>query len=73
MTVCLSQANAYAMIRQRAIMAGIKKKLGNHSFRATGVTASLESGGPLERAAAIADHPSTRTMATMLIAMVASL
>jgi hypothetical protein len=33
----LPQANAYAMIRRRAIAAGIETKLGNHSFRATGI------------------------------------
>jgi hypothetical protein len=35
----LPQANAYAMIRRRGAAAGIKTKLGNHSFRATGITA----------------------------------
>jgi hypothetical protein len=33
------QANAYAMIRRGAAAAGIATKLGNHSFRATGITA----------------------------------
>jgi hypothetical protein len=33
----LPQANAYAMIGQRAAAAGIATKLGNHSFRATGI------------------------------------
>jgi hypothetical protein len=36
----LPQANTYAMIRRRAAAAGIGTKLGNHSFRATGITAS---------------------------------
>ena len=35
----LPQANAYAMIGRRAADAGIETKLGNHSFRATGITA----------------------------------
>jgi len=39
----LPQANAYAMIRRRAAAAGIETKLGNHSFRATGITAYLIS------------------------------
>src|SRR5205823_1647490 len=34
----LPQANAYAMIGRRAVAAGIATKLGNHSFRATGIT-----------------------------------
>jgi hypothetical protein len=38
----LPQANAYAMIRRRAAAAGIATKLGNHSFRATGITAYLK-------------------------------
>jgi site-specific recombinase XerD len=41
--------------------AGIATKLGNHSFRATGITAYLKNGGTLEKAAAIANHASTRT------------
>jgi hypothetical protein len=41
----LPQANAYAMIRRRAAAAGIETKLGNHSFRATGITAYLKNGG----------------------------
>ena len=57
----LPQANAYAMIRRRATVAGIKTKLGNHSFRATGITAYLRNGGTLEMAAAMANHASTRT------------
>jgi integrase len=57
----LPQANAYAMIRRRAASAGIETKLGNHSFRATGITAYLKNGGTLEKAAAMANHASTRT------------
>ena len=57
----LPQANAYAMIRRRAAHAGIATKLGNHSFRATGITAYLKNGGTLEKAAAMATHASTRT------------
>lgn len=57
----LPQANAYAMIRRRASAAGIAIKLGNHSFRATGITAYLKNGGTLEKAAAMANHASTRT------------
>ena len=46
----------------RAVAAGIETKLGNHSFRATGITAYLKNGGTLEKAAAIANHASTRTL-----------
>ena len=57
----LPQANAYLMIRRRAAAAGIATKLGNHSFRATGITAYLKNGGTLEKAAQMANHASTRT------------
>jgi integrase len=57
----LPQANAYAMIRRRASAAGIGTKVGNHSFRATGITAYLKNGGTLEKAAQMANHASTRT------------
>ncbi len=57
----LPRANAYAMIQRRAADAGIKAKIGNHSFRATGITAYLKNGGTLEKAASMANHASTRT------------
>ena len=57
----LPQANAYAMIQRRAKAAGIMTRVGNHTFRATGVTAYLKNGGTLERAAQMANHASTRT------------
>lgn len=57
----LPQANAWAMIQRRALAAGIQTKIGNHTFRATGITAYLKNGGTLERAALMANHASTRT------------
>ncbi len=57
----LPQANAYAMIARRAAASGIATKVGNHSFRATGITTYLKNGGTLEKAAAMANHASTRT------------
>jgi integrase len=57
----LQQANAYAMVRRRAAAVSIATKVGNHGFRATGITAYLNNGGTLEKAAAIANHASTRT------------
>ena len=35
--------------------------IGNHSFRATGITAYLANGGALEHAQAMAAHGSPRT------------
>jgi hypothetical protein len=43
------QANAYAMIRRRAAAAGIATKLGNHSFRATGITATSKMAARWKR------------------------
>jgi site-specific recombinase XerD len=60
-TTPLPQANAYAMIRRRAGGADIATKIGNHTFRATGITAYLTNGGTLEKAAVMANHASTRT------------
>lgn len=57
----LPQANAYAMVRRRAVAAGITTRIGCHTFRATGITAYLRNGGTLENAAAMANHASTRT------------
>ena len=49
----LPQANAYAMIQRRARRWPTSTtKIGNHTFRATGVTAYLKNGGTLENAAA---------------------
>jgi integrase len=66
----LPRVNAYAMIQRRAADAGIDTKIGNHSFRATGITAYLKNGGTLEKAASMANHappapPSSTTAAPM--------
>jgi site-specific recombinase XerD len=57
----LPRDNAFQMVRRRARAAGIETAIGNHSFRATGITAYLRNGGTLEKAAAMANHASTRT------------
>ena len=49
------------MIRRRAAAAGIKTQVGNHTFRATGITAYLKNGGRLEIAQQMAAHESART------------
>ena len=41
--------------------AGIATKLGNHSFRGTGIKVYLKNGGTLEKASQMANHASTRT------------
>lgn len=55
------QQDVFRMIRRRAKQAGIKTKIGNHTFRATGITAYLKNGGTLEMAQHIAAHESPRT------------
>ena len=57
----MSQQDAWSMIRRRAAAAGIAAPIGNHSFRATGITAYLENGGQLEHAQTMAAHSSPRT------------
>lgn len=57
----MTQPDAYRMIRRRAAAAGILTKIGNHSFRATGITEYLKNGGKLEVAQQMANHESART------------
>jgi integrase len=57
----MSQADAWRMIRRRAGAAGIFAPIGNHTFRATGITAYLGNGGTLEHAQSMAAHESPRT------------
>jgi len=57
----LNQSNIHKMIRRRSAQAGIKTKIGCHSFRATGITNYLENGGRLEVAQQMAGHESSRT------------
>ena len=49
------------MVRRRAKAAGIMAPIGNHSFRATGITAYLANGGTLEHAQAMEARESLRT------------
>lgn len=57
----MSQKEAHAMIQRRARRARIKMKIGNHTFRATGITAYMSNGGSLKHAQQMANHPSPRT------------
>lgn len=57
----LDQAAAWRMIRRRAAAAGIMAPIGNHTMRATGITAYLANGGQLEHAQEMAAHESPRT------------
>jgi site-specific recombinase XerD len=57
----MGQPDAWRMIRKRAAAVGIFAPIGNHSFRATGITAYLANGGALEHAQEMAAHESPRT------------
>jgi integrase len=57
----LSRDNAFRMIQRRAGKAGIRTKIGCHTFRATGITIYLTNGGDLEKAQQMAAHESPRT------------
>jgi integrase len=57
----MTQVDAWRMVRKRAVAAGITAPIGNHSFRATGITAYLANGGTLEHAQSMAAHESPRT------------
>lgn len=57
----MTQLDAYRMIRRRAAAVGIRTKIGNHSFRATGITEYLCNGGKLEVAQQMANHESAKT------------
>jgi integrase/recombinase XerD len=60
-TNAMWQQDAYRMIQRRTATAGIKTRIGNHTFRATGITAYLKNKGTLETAQHIANHESPRT------------
>ena len=55
------QQDAYRMIQRRTCRTGIKTKIGNHTFRATDITAYLKNKGPLEATQHIANDESPRT------------
>jgi integrase len=57
----LWQQDVHRMIQRRATAAGIATKIGNHTFRATGITAYLKNKGLLEHAQTIANHASPST------------
>jgi site-specific recombinase XerD len=56
----MGQSDAWRMIRRRAKAAGIAAPIGNHTMRATGITAYLSNGGALEHAQEMAAHESPR-------------
>lgn len=57
----MAQSDAWTMLQRRALAAGIKTRLTNHTFRATGITEYLANGGSIAVAQRMANHESTRT------------
>ena len=57
----MHRVDVFRMIRRRALQAGLNAAVCCHTFRGTGITAYLRSGGSLENAQAIAAHESPRT------------
>jgi site-specific recombinase XerD len=57
----MGQADVYRMVWRRATAAGIRTKIGCHTFRATGITEYLRNGGTLEAAQQMANHESARS------------
>ena len=57
----LYEADVLRMVKVRGKAIGLPESTCCHTFRATGITAYLKNGGTLERAAAMANHASTRT------------
>jgi len=63
----LDRIGAWKMVKRRGLASyilnseGRRKKITNHTFRATGITTFLEKGGTLERAQIMANHASVIT------------
>lgn len=57
----MSRHDAWAMVRRRALAAGLNAGICCHTFRATGITAFMRNGGRLEVAQDIAGHADART------------
>lgn len=53
--------NSCGMVKRRAENLGIKVKVTNHTFRASGITSFLQNGGRIEDAQDIANHSSIDT------------
>lgn len=59
----LQRQEAWAMIKRRALLAGVNTDACNHTFRASGITNYLKNGGSRDNAQKIAAHEDVRTTA----------
>jgi len=60
----MSRVDAWYMVRRRANDAGLEAAIGNHSFRAIGLTDFLLNGGEITTAQRMAGHANIRTTQT---------
>lgn len=57
----MSRVDAWYMVRRRAKDTGLETDIGNHSFRAIGITDYLERGGDINIAKRMAGHSNIKT------------
>jgi site-specific recombinase XerD len=57
----MSRTDVWRMVRRRAADAGIETAIGCHTFRATGITDYLTTGGRIEVAQRMAGHSNAKT------------
>lgn len=57
----MSRVDAWYMVRRRAKDCGLETAIGNHSFRAIGITDYLDNGGDINVAKRMAGHSNIRT------------
>jgi integrase/recombinase XerD len=57
----MDRIDAWKMVKRRAQAAGLPDTIGNHTFRATGITVFRKKGGTIEHAQQIANHASPQT------------
>ena len=59
----LQRQEAWAMVKRRAMAAGVSTDACNHTFRASGITNFLRNGGSRDNAQRVAAHEDVRTTA----------
>jgi integrase/recombinase XerD len=57
----MSRVDAWYMVRRRAADAEVNAPIGNHSFRAIGITDYMENGGDITVAQRMAGHANIKT------------
>ncbi len=68
----MSRVDAWYMVRRRTADVGIDAAIGNHSFRAIGITDYMENGGNITIAQCMAGHANIKTTQVMTGALIRS-